>query len=155
MTTNKITDTFPPLRREDESITQYGVDGKLLMEFPHGTKAASVTGLSLLNIRRCLDGKDATCGGTFFIYDIESGILLDKVEAYARRNDHRKTGKPVMQLGLRTSIPIKMYKNGKAATGDGFCASRISNCCNGLIQYYRGYKWRFATPEDIKKWGEK
>ena len=62
-------------------------------------------------------------------------------------------GKAVIGTCLATGENV-FYKALNDCKTDGFKPSCVSNCCNQKATQHRGFKWRFATPEELARMKE-
>lgn len=64
-------------------------------------------------------------------------LELDKVHALKRQ-------KPINQFDMN-GLLVKSWKSARAAQNEtGYFESNINKCCNGHIQSYKGYVWKYA-----------
>lgn len=70
-------------------------------------------------------------------------------EETRKKMRNAKTLKPV--ICLKNDQIIKIYEAMHDVMKDGFYPSGVRQSCKGKITQYKGYNWRYATPEEISE----
>lgn len=70
-----------------------------------------------------------------------------------KRMFNNRTKKPVVQIF--NGKVIKVYNYLIEVEKDGFSKGNVCACCKGMIKQYKGYNWRYATPDEISEINKK
>lgn len=108
----------------------------------------------LHNQKYMLTKKCAICGKEFtpnptkrkraHVCSNECKIILDKQNAARRK-------RPINQYALNGSF-IKTWESARDVQIEtGFFESNINKCCNGKIESYKGYVWRYAETVNVSR----
>ena len=128
--------------KEDSHFTkvyQFNLDGKFLRKWDSISYAAKTLNINPNTISHCCNGLYKTAGG--FIWSKENHCIpVYKVGS---------TSKAVVQYSL-DDIQIKIWPSATSASKKlNINIVCISRCCNGVGKTAGGFKWRFATEEEI------
>ena len=81
------------------------------------------------------------------VEEYDEWIEIDKqrqnkfIKSYERNSKFRKI---LLQIDIETNIIIKEWESIKECCNKcGFSEAHISQCCNGIRNKHKGYKWRF------------
>ena len=145
--------TKPVTSRE---IKEEYADGTQLVEFvlyPSATEAARQTRVDNADITNCCNGKNNSAGGRFWHFTEE-----DELEGEHRVDNIGVKLRPNARAVISTSPngEKQRHEGGRAAgrtlskaTGKKFDSSTISACCRGDRTHHLGYKFWFASDEEI------
>jgi hypothetical protein len=102
---------------------------------------AARNGFHIRMVRECCQHKRNTLKGFVFCYDDEIDNYTPE-KCYELCNSRRKNnrGKKIIQIDKDNTI-VKIYDKLSDVLVDGFNMSNVSDCCNGLVDNYKGYKW--------------
>ena len=106
------------------------------------------SGFHIRMVRECCQRKRNTVKGFVFCYEEDLDYFTPE-KCYELCNTIRKRyrGK-ILQLDL-DGVLIKTYNRLSDVVVDGFNMSNISDCCKGIIDSYKGYKWSYDKKDGI------
>ena len=77
--------------------------------------------------------------------------LGKEVWSKGRFSKDHNSSKAVVSRCMKTGVE-KLYWCGLDAVREGgFDSSAISRCCNGIWKHHKGFQWRFASTEDVRR----
>lgn len=127
---------------DKHKVVQLDESGCVISSFNSVAEASAATGTPRYQIRNCCRGKRHTANG--FMWQFLNG---DADESIART----KVG--VVQLDMHGNEIGRYPSLTKAMEKTGHDRHRITECCKGVRQSYKGYTWRYESQEDTN--GEK
>lgn len=139
-------------------VAQLSLSGNIIAVYPSVIKASEITGFCKKSISACARGEYKTSHGfkweyiddnTFEKYESEP-IEQNIINSYSLRKQKAPNMKAVVQLDNDDNIINIFATCTDAAKEVSVSLQAISMCCHGKTKTSRGFKWRFATPEEIE-----
>ena len=121
-------------------IKEYDIEGNFIKRYQNVYEAAKLKGVKTPSIYNSCNGKynrKSSCG-SLWCYEGEENTILEKVEAYTKRQ-HQKT--KIRQLTIDGLFVAEYDSMHEAERITGFSHSGISMCCNGQKETFCNYKW--------------
>lgn len=116
-----------------KSVYQYDLDGKLVAEYNSLENAASAINASKKSISNTCLGKNKSCKGYFWSYQLYLNFKL---------LDERK--KEVMQFSLTGELIARYKSVAEASEKSGLSKSCISRVCRGERKTSGGFIWKYS-----------
>lgn len=118
-----------------KKVYQYDLEGNFIKEWKTITEATLFYAKKLsANIVSCCKLNQKSAYGFQWRYEKEEKISKIKPQAKSKK---------VMQKDMFGNT-VKIWDSTRSAKNFGFSQSRISECCNGNITVYKGFKWEFV-----------
>lgn len=114
-------------------VIQMSLDGKEVARFNSISEASTSTGIAQMRIRQCCRGIQKTTHGYMWKF-FDCGV---------RKSRHDGSKKGVIQFDMDGN-ELGRYESLMELERLGFNRHVISECCNGVRDSYREYRWRFA-----------
>jgi len=122
---------------DNREVAQLDKNGCVLSSFNSIAEASAATGTPRYQIRNCCRGKKRTANGfmwQFLNSDAGKSVAGTKVG--------------VVQLDMHGNEIGRYPSLTKAMEKTGHDRHRITECCKGVRQSYKGYTWRYESQED-------
>ena len=84
------------------------------------------------------------------LHEVNSHMMLFSLSNKQLGKRKSQLARHIVQLDKNNNL-VREYENAKDAKEFGFVRSGISQCCNGKIKLYKGYKWLFADDYEYRK----
>lgn len=79
------------------------------------------------------NSRDAASRIDYKLRSVNNAHIVDRIA--------KKHYKPILRINITNPTDMRIYESLKEAVADGFNHAKISNCCNGHIKSYKGYRW--------------
>ncbi|PAV30187.1 hypothetical protein CIL05_06885 [Virgibacillus profundi] len=123
-------------------ITQIAIKNKTIIHWKNINHCARENDLLATNIVKCLKGKYRTCGGSIFLYKdkFDTDININELIKDRTKNNQKTQG--VVQLSSELELIVE-YSSMKQAQESGYTRQLIRQCCTGILEMYKGFKWMY------------
>ena len=123
-------------KKQEKKVYQYDLDGNYIAEYKSTLEADRLTGVSFKHISSCCLGKRRQTGGYRWSYVYYNNLPKMKAHANAKKvNQYNKNGDFIQSFDSLS----------EASSCLGISASRISACCTGKMDTYKGYIWKYIS----------
>ena len=84
------------------------------------------------------------------LHEVNSHSMLFSLSNKQLAQRKSQMARHIVQLDKNNNL-VRKYESAKDAREFGFLRSGISQCCNGKVKFYKGYKWMFADDYRYRK----
>lgn len=132
---------------KQEGVLQFDKFGRFIAEYESCEEASQVLGVNRFNLIKCCDGKvqRLICNNSIWLFkkDYSYDTLYDRVKTYWKQNKSTKCIGQYDSFGVLINLYDSATNAGKAVK----CTScPIAQCCKGVYDTIKGYKWKYVSP---------
>lgn len=124
-----------------KTVYQFSLNGTLIKQWDMIKTASEELGINASGIGACCNGRCKTFAG--FVWSYDNNFVLS--------GTYKMGSKPVVQYLTDGSYSKLWITLSEAATTLNIDRYSIICCCNGKAKKTHGYKWRFATDEEVSE----
>lgn len=130
-----------------KQVTCYDMNGNFINTYDSVLQAERFTGADHSVIIRCCNNQCKTSAGYIWRYS-DDDLTAEHIKWCNHMSGKKALSKPVVQFDMNMQFIGRYESITEAKRKMGVNNSCISQCCNGKLQTYGGYIWKFEDDVD-------